>query len=324
MVSSQDLAVFSSLFIGRTDAYAVQLPTGSYALVKAPVTRQVLAKHLRGEQTIGSYVIDARGECRYAVLDADTGESGWQLLLSVQERLAKDGIVSYLERSRRGPHLWVFFSRPISAATARWWLLPYCPQGIEFFPKQDEAQRYGSLIRVPLGVHALSGERYPFVSWQHGQLLPVASSLQGMLAWLSRVERAEVPGFDIREVAGSRHRRGAATQEKSKGSTLTLAPPVTFYANIAQWSAAQDPFEVIGRYVRLNRNGVGHCPFTEHHAGGRDDHPSFRVYQPQTLGGSCWHCYASGRGGDVFNFLAQYHRLDSRTLWARLRAGEQF
>lgn len=53
MVSAKELARFSSLFVSRCDAYAVQLPDGSYTLVRAPVTQRTVVEHLRGQHTMG-------------------------------------------------------------------------------------------------------------------------------------------------------------------------------------------------------------------------------------------------------------------------------
>jgi len=72
----------------------------------------------------------------------------------------------------------------------------------------------------------------------------------------------------------------------------------------------------------LDRRGMGCCPFGEHHRDRKDRHPSFRVYAPARPGGCCWYCYTWGKGGNVFNFLAHYYRLEARALWSRIRAGE--
>ena len=93
--------------------------------------------------------------------------------------LTMNDIASYLETSWRGAHLWVFFSEPISSVLVRAWLLPFCPAGVEFYPKQEAAnwEHPGSLIRLPLGVHLRSGERYPFVTLVDGQPLSLFSSV---------------------------------------------------------------------------------------------------------------------------------------------------
>jgi hypothetical protein len=111
-------------------------------------------------------------------------------------------------------------------------------------------------------------------------------------------------------------------QAPSLAKTAALAVPQAS-ATIRDWCAAQDPFAVIGRYVKLDKNGLGCCPFGAHHADGKDSHPSFRVYRPKFAGGSCWYCYVWERGGNVFDFLCLYLHVDARTLWQRILAGEQ-
>ncbi|GER90508.1 hypothetical protein KDW_46700 [Dictyobacter vulcani] len=117
------LPAYTDVFVGRRDDYAIQLPNGSYRRAGRPLTNANLLNHLLGRQTYGTYVMDDDGQCRFAVFDADT-EDGIDRILSIHDRLAAQGIVSYVERSRRGGHLWIFFIRPVPASWVRAWLLP--------------------------------------------------------------------------------------------------------------------------------------------------------------------------------------------------------
>ena len=82
-------------------------------------------------------------------------------------RLAGDGIPSYLEASRRGVHLRVMFSAPAPAALVRRWLLPYCPAGVEFYPKQDTAalEHPGSLDAGAIGCASFDGSALSLCRW---------------------------------------------------------------------------------------------------------------------------------------------------------------
>jgi hypothetical protein len=100
--------------------------------------------------------------------------------------------------------------------------------------------------------------------------------------------------------------------------------PASPSTSINAWCAVQDPFELIGQYVELDRRGMGHCPFGAYHSDDVDSHPSFRVYAPARPGGCCWHCYTVGLSGNVFNFLRLYYGLDAKALWSRILAGESF
>ncbi len=164
MLQRDLLESFARAFVGRRDDYALQLDTGRYVRVGQLLALDTLYQHLAGKITLGTYVIDEYGLCRFAVFDSDMAD-GLVQLQGVQCDLANDGIASHLEQSRRGGHLWVLLAQPVQPAEVRAWLLPYCPAGVEFYPKQDQATGagYGSLIRVPLGIHRMSGKRYPFV-----------------------------------------------------------------------------------------------------------------------------------------------------------------
>ena len=318
-----DLVPLVRTCIGRHNDYAVQRSDGLYYRTRRPLTYEVLRRHVAGMETIGTYLIDEQGCCRFAVFDADT-DAGLFQVIAVQARLASDGVPSYLEASRRGVHLRVMFSAPAPAALVRRWLLPYCPADVEFYPKQDGAdwEHPGSLIRVPFGVHRLTGRRYPFVvAGSDGRLVPVVSSVKAALSWLSTVERAPVPAA---ESVPRRDKLPPAQQKKYPAKKVAGCAPVAPTLTIRAWCAAQHPYTLIGRYVALDSRGMGCCPFGWHHSDGRDTHPSFKVYEPTYTGGYCWYCHVWQQGGSVFDFLLLYLNLEVRELWHRILAGEQF
>lgn len=304
-----DLSLYASLFVSRWSDFARQRESGAYWRVGRPLTRQDLEQHLRGRWTLGTYVIDEQGQCPFAVFDADT-DDGLDVLRQIQVQLAQQTIPSSLERSRRGGHLWVFLAHPVLASRVRAWLLPFCPDGVEFYPKQAEGSGYGSLIRLPLGVHRRSGKRYPFISWSNAGLTPAARSVSETLAWLATISRVEVPPMEPALLI-------THTAQRSF-SSARHASPVSRSMTIRNWCAQQDPLQVIGAYVDLNAQGIGRCPFAWHHAQG-DTHSSFKVYAPGSPGGYCWYCYTWQQGGSVFDFLRYYHGLDAREMWKRIQ-----
>jgi len=312
MSISTYLATYKSLFVGRFDDYALQLSTGRYRRVGKSLTDADLHDHLIGARTYGTYVMDAAGRCRFAVIDAD-GDDGLTRLWKLHDELAARGITSYVECSRRGGHLWIFFTQPVPASQVRAWLLPYCPADLEFYPKQDEGKGYGSLIRLPLGVHRKSGERYPFVQRDEtGHLVPLTVAERDRVNWFASIIRMEVPQLE-------------KAQRPTPSPTFSSSAPMPSRANgasspIREWNATQDPYEVIGSYVVLNEAHVGQCPFGDHHAGGQDTNASFKVYPPGAQGGYCWYCYTWQKGGSVFDFLRYYYSLSPRELWERIQA----
>jgi hypothetical protein len=322
-ITTSLLDPFIASCVGRRNDYAVQLPDGRYRRVGTGLTYETLFWHLEGRQTLGTYVISELNHCPFAVFDSDVS-TGLLDLAAVQMNLTINGIPSYLEQSRRGAHLWVFFSEPIVPVLVRAWLLPFCPAGIEFYPKQEAAswEHPGSLIRLPLGVHLRSGERYPFITLVDGQPLPLFSSVVDALGWFSIIDRALVPSPST--ILLQRDNGSPPTQQNisfKKGEpTTTVEGPNT----IQEWCLTQDALSVIGRYVSLDTNGVACCPFGWHHDDGVDTHPSFVAYHPISPDIYCWYCHVWQQGGSLFDFLRLYYALDAGELWHFLLAGFQF
>ncbi len=307
--------------IGRRTDYALQQASGRYRRVGSAVTLDALRGHVAGLHTMGTYVIDEQDCCHFAVFDADSLD-GLVQLLAVQRRLSADGVASALEGSRRGGHLWLFFVAALGAATVRRWLLPYCPVGVEFYPKRDWAtwEQPGSLVRVPFGVHRLSDRRYPFLVSAGDRLVPVARRVSESLEWLASVEPVRVPEM---VAVGSLDAVGeSATPYVAKGAGGTASPDAT--ASIHEWCDQQDALRAISRYVRLDSRGMGCCPFGWHHADGKDSHPSLWVHAPRASGAPCWYCHVWRRGGNLFDFLCVWYGVSARELWRRILAGEQF
>jgi hypothetical protein len=318
MTSLNQLHVFIETFVSRRNDFALQRNDGGYVRAGRAISPNEVHRHLLGAQTIGSYVIDEHGCCRYGVFDADS-EDGLDILRRVQGQLAAEGVASHLERSRRGGHLWVFLAPPTRASAVRAWLLPFCSAGVEFYPKQNEGRGFGSLIRLPLGMHRLSGKRYPFVQWSQGCLVPVVQSVTTSFEWIASLERVTLPRLDTFNDA--HEQSTCAPQEKSFSKTVATNTHLAIVSSIRAWCAQQDPYMIIGHVVALNSRGQGCCPFGWHHANGRDEHASFKVYAPGAPGGYCWYCYVWQQGGSVFDFLRYSYHLDAHTLWQQIQAG---
>ena len=105
-------------FIQRRDMYPKQLDDGSYVCIKKPLTLEHIAAHLQGKLTIGAYVLNPDSLARYVVFDGDD-DAQLQSLIQLQNGLNVEGLPTYLEASRRGGHLWIFFEQPVSGILAR-------------------------------------------------------------------------------------------------------------------------------------------------------------------------------------------------------------
>ncbi len=170
-------SVMMRLFPTRTDAYAVQHGTGAYEKVLAPLTSSDMMAHLKGEVSIGVYQLDPRNShVKWLCFDLDTNDpAALEHLCSLVETAlvpSEHRTSLILEQSgRKGYHVWLFFATPQPAASVRYWVAQSGLPGhwkdvsrdqqwpLEFFPKQDfiDAGGFGNLVKLPLGVHAVSG-----------------------------------------------------------------------------------------------------------------------------------------------------------------------
>lgn len=131
----------------------------------APLDDRVVLDHLQGRHVIGVYPLLLDETCWFLAADFD-GEGWREDAGSVLETCQQNGIPAALERSRsgEGAHLWIFFTDPVPAATARrlgCFLLTetmnHRPQLSmasydRLFPNQDTMPQggFGNLIALPL------------------------------------------------------------------------------------------------------------------------------------------------------------------------------
>ena len=173
---SRPALVLAQRFAQRWDLHAHQLDDGSYVCVLEPPGVGHLPDHLRGEVTLGAYLLDQDSRARVLVLDADDAQA-WEHLGHLVRVLADEDIPSYLEKSRHGGHLWLFLAQAVSGQEARalghGLLAAHEIQSVELYPKQGQiADGPGSLIRMPFGVYRLTGRRYGFYTADGSRLAP--------------------------------------------------------------------------------------------------------------------------------------------------------
>lgn len=153
--------MLSDRFLQRRDIYARQLDDGGYVATHKPLQAYHLIAHLKGEITLGTYLLNPDSRGRFLVLDADD-DLDWRRLTALARVLAGEGAPGYLEHSRRGRHLWFFLPMPLSGRDIRAFgcglLAFFGIENIELFPKQDQLETGpGSLMRLPFGIHRKSG-----------------------------------------------------------------------------------------------------------------------------------------------------------------------
>jgi hypothetical protein len=212
------LARYMGLFSGREDCFARQWANraegkSGYVPERRPFGPAELEEHLAGRRTYGIYLLQADARVRTAVLDADLAMKFRQPKLTADDKRALLRERQYLVRrilevSRqaearpliefsggKGFHFWYFFDPPVAAGDARRALdrVRGTVAGdlqafdIEVFPKQDSlsGKGLGNLVKLPLGVHRLTGKRSFFIECAD-------RSNEAQLAFLSGVQPVDV------------------------------------------------------------------------------------------------------------------------------------
>jgi superfamily II DNA or RNA helicase len=179
------VAFFASLFGARTDVYALRWEnarTGRGGWVPAvrggwrkgvpaadreylPLTDEVITAHLSGELELGLYPLLDGDRCQWLAADFD-GPAAMLDALAYLKAARTVGTSAALEVSRSGlgAHVWLFFTAPVPAATARQVGTGLLREAIavrgrmdlasydRLFPSQDVVQigGLGNLIAAPL------------------------------------------------------------------------------------------------------------------------------------------------------------------------------
>jgi hypothetical protein len=214
--------LYMDLFAGREDCFARQWADRDemrqgYAPVRRALAYEDVEEHLAGRKTYGIYLMRADATVTCAVIDADLKsdfrhrslppddrrkvqrEAGY-LVTRIRELSQAAGFAPLLETSGgKGLHFWYFFENAMPAETVRRLLGPLAGNlaadlsvfSLEVFPKQDHltGKGFGNLVKLPLGVHRLTGKRSFFPECAD-------RSLDAQLRFLSRVKPAPASIFD--------------------------------------------------------------------------------------------------------------------------------
>lgn len=299
----QDLSqVLGESFIQRWDMYARQRDDGAYLTVHRRLQADHLIDHLRGDRTLGAYVLDEASQGRYLVLDADNSPD-WRRLQGLGQVLSQMDCPSYLEDSRRGGHLWLFLEETLPGEEIRRFgqglLAHFGIMDVELFPKQDRlSSGPGSLIRLPFGVHRKSDRRYGFYT-PDGQ--PLAPTLRGQIRALATPGTVPENVFSrFKDLELNTAPKNRFQQQRSRERGSEIAPDAPLSSRI---KAAISVRQFLLQYVELSPAGRGLCPFHD------DTQASFSVNDDEAY----WHCFACDEGGSIIDFWMLYRDCDFKT-----------
>jgi hypothetical protein len=266
--------------------------------------RLALLAHLQGKETLALASRDELGQCRWVCIDADAPEGLSQLHLA-QQTLEEHGLPSLLEQSRRGGHLWLFFSLPQAVALATGvvqrvldtlYRSHHLPSVLEVYPDHTEL---GHAVHMPLGIHRRTGVRYPFLDSTGVRIdlgdLPAAMALV--------MAQPAIRPEQLRAVAAH---LGASDQVTSHlpvaASPPVEAAPSSTTSAVIRWVDAQvnllDLLEELAPATDMRLAGHGYlgwCPFHDDQApdiNGDPGTPSFYVVPNRRFGRS-WRCLST-------------------------------
>ena len=289
---------FAAAFIPRWDTYAMQIADGSYRragrkdrksgeFIPAPLTVNHVYGHLNGHLTLAVYMLAEGHTTTKICLDADDAEE-WGGLITLASTLYLQNIPTYLERSRRGGHLWFFFEETLSGLEARRFgrqlQAEFALETTELFPKQDRLRTGpGSAVRLPFGVHRADNRVYHFIQ-PSGE--PLAPTFHQQIAVLAHPRR--IPQVFVNEVL-------FRAPQLPPPPRFEKAKRVFGDTEAERVKNAISVYDFVSQYVQLDRGGKGLCPF-------HDDHrESFKVYD------NGWYCFACETGGSIIHFYMQWH-----------------
>jgi len=158
---------------------------------------------------------------------------------------------------------------------------------VEVYPKQDDiGNGLGSLIRLPFGIHRLSGRRYGFYGSDNK---PLGSTIREQISSLQSPNFVSKVGFET-YIANSSPPTTEALSNQLHETTGPVSERIKAHVSV---------FEFLSQYVELKptaTGAVGLCPFHN------DQHPSLGVNDKENY----WHCFAGCGGGSVIDFWSKW------------------
>lgn len=272
-IHSNLIDCYRQRFINRQDAYNLIAYRGTKCATRAvyaPVTDDLLLKHLCGDITLGLPALGPDGKCVWGAWDSDTEDGG---LSRVEEALNQAGWRTIREGQRPGRdgHLWLTFDRPVPALDlirfARSFERAANVSNLEFFPKQASAPRMGSALRGPLSIHR-KPEANRARGWFEGPPQDIISQLEWLESFVPN-KAAHLLNLaaelEERERLSRRATRSVAHPRTTSGANiLELVPESERRRMGPEWSArcpacALGGADTHGDNLRIKLDGSNFC-----------------------------------------------------------------
>lgn len=300
-IEPEVVSAYAATFVSRWDCYPKQLDSGRYVRVNRPLSTAHILNHLYGvaNMTLGAYALSPDHTAKWVCFDGDSDDQ-LQDLKQLVLLLAQHGQPSYLEQSRRGGHLWLFFPSPLSGYDARrlarhLLATTYLDESIEVYPKQDrlDEEGFGSLVRLPFGIHRKTNIRYHFITLDDK---PIAPTVRDQIRLLSEPECLSYAY--VQEML-----LGAPTwNEPSPTAVFTKAEAPADVSLSDAIKGSLPVVEFVSRFVELDSKGKGYCPFHD------DQEQSFSVDRQRNF----WHCFAGCGGGSIIDFWMKWRQMQGQ------------
>ena len=200
----EELQGYMTLFRGREDVFARQWANRDegkqgYVPVQRAMQPEDVREHLQGGKTYGIYLLNVESRTWTGVIDVDLVPGLRDRRAAEKEKatIRRESIYIYTRllelagnaglsciaevSGGKGYHFWFPLDQPVAAVDMRNGLKMLIGElgkdlrcfSLEIFPKQDQltGKGFGNLVKLPLGIHRVTGKKSYFVGAK-GQSMP--------------------------------------------------------------------------------------------------------------------------------------------------------
>lgn len=189
----QVAAVFIATFAARDDTYT-RWSGKQWVRIREELTPARIVQAFTERVPLSAYTVGADNLTHVAAIDVDFEDEG-ATAMRIARTMMAHGAPAFVEKSRRGAHVWLCLDERVPAIVARRALRSFIQlAGIEYDPKIElrpgsdrlsEDDGVGFALRMPTMPHPATGKRYPLCDPESGA--PIGASLGEMLLALEYV-----------------------------------------------------------------------------------------------------------------------------------------